>query len=40
MHIHVIKDNDDAKFWLEPIEIYANNFKQQYKQHIGKRIND
>lgn len=22
------------------IKIYANNFKKQYKEHIGKRIND
>ena len=61
MHIHVIRDNQEAKFWLEPevelaenygfkthelrriqkiVEKYATNFKEQYNQHIGKRIDD
>lgn len=22
------------------VKIYANNFKQQYKEHIGKRVDD
>jgi len=61
MHIHVIYDKHEAKFWLEPkIELAENNgipeerlskikkivetngdrFREQFKEHIGKRIND
>ena len=61
MHIHVIYENLEAKFWLEPtvelakntgipehklneirkkVEKYAERFKQQYREHIGKRIDD
>lgn len=61
MHIHVVKGDAEAKFWLEPqlelasndgypkheintiqriIENYADHFKQQYQQHISKRIDD
>ncbi len=61
MHIHVISDGNEAKFWLEPkvelaknagfpeyelnkilkiVENNAERFKKQYKQHIGKRIDD
>jgi len=61
IHIHVMKDDDEAKFWLEPhielaqnygfssqeineiskiIESYANDFREKYKQHIGKRVDD
>ena len=61
MHIYVIYENLEAKFWLEPtvelakntgipehnlneirkiVEKYAERFKQQYREHIGKRIDD
>ncbi len=61
MHIHVIYERKEAKFWLEPnVELAKNSgfsehelntiskiikrneerFKQQYKQHISKRIDD
>ena len=61
MHIHVINERKEAKFWLEPIVELAKNsgfsehelntilkivernaeqFRQQYKQHISKRFND
>lgn len=61
IHVHVIKDNDEAEFWLEPqievannygfsekdinviLKIIKNNadtFRKQYKQHIGKRVDD
>ena len=61
MHIHVFRDNLEAKFWLEPevelaenygfkahelrriqtiVENHATNLKEQYCQHIGKRIDD
>ena len=61
MHIHVLCDGKEAKYWLEPevefakntgipehklseikkiVEKYANSFKEQFRQHIGKRIND
>jgi len=61
MHIHVIGDGHEAKFWLEPevelaknsgfskhelneiqkiVEKHAERFKEQYKQHISKRIDD
>ena len=61
MHIHVVKAECEAKFWLEPtvelaenygfsskdinritqtVERYADEFKQQFARHIGKRIND
>ncbi len=61
MHIHVMADDNEAKFWLEPkvelaknggfsrhelndiqkiIEKNAEQFKEQYKQHISKRLDD
>ena len=61
MHIHVLRHDLEAKFWIEPnvelaenfgfkehelrkiqkiVEKYAANFKEQYRQHIGKRIDD
>ena len=61
MHIPVLVDGHEAKFWLEPkvelaknsgfskhelndiqkiVEKHAERFKEQYQQHIGKRIND
>ena len=61
MHIHVIKDDCEAKVWLEPIvelaendgfalhevnqiikivEQNANDFRDKYQRHIGKRIAD
>jgi len=61
MHIRVLGDGHEAKFWLEPkvelaqnsgfskhelndiqkiVEKHAERFKEQYQQHIGKRIND
>ena len=61
MHIHVFRDDLEAKFWLEPevelaenygfkahelkriqniVEKYATSLKEQYRQHIGKRIDD
>ena len=60
-HIHVIKAECEAKFWLEPeleiadnygfksreikeitqiLEIYGEQFKQQFTEYIGKRIDD
>ena len=61
MHIHVVKDENEAKIWLEPkvevaykgdfsqheinqiqqiVEEDADYLKQQYKLHIGGRIDD
>lgn len=61
MYIHVLCDNKEAKFWLEPVvelaknmgipdyklnEIkkiiakYADRFKEQFRQYVGKRIDD
>ena len=61
MHIHVICERKEAKFWLEPcvelaknsgfpehelnnirkiVERNAEQFKEQYKQHISKRVDD
>ena len=61
MHIHVLRDDMEAKFWLEPkvelaesfgfkdhelrriqkiVENYATKFQEQYRQHVGKRIDD
>ena len=61
MHIHVIHNGNEAKFWLEPyVELAENNgiaeerltkikkivernadrFKEQFNEHIGKRIDD
>ena len=61
MHIHVLCNGKEAKYWLEPqvelakntgipehklndikkiVEKYADNFKEQFRQHIGKRIDD
>ncbi|MBR1468897.1 MAG: DUF4160 domain-containing protein [Prevotella sp.] len=61
LHIHVLCDGKEAKFWLEPtvelakntgisehrlneikkiVEVYADDFKKQFRQHIGKRIDD
>lgn len=60
-HIHVIKAECEAKFWLEPsielaenygfknkdlkritqiLEQYGNEFKRQFTEHIGKRVDD
>lgn len=60
-HIHVVKAECEAKFWLEPVvelaenygfsnkdinritqtvERYADEFKQQFARHIGKRVDD
>ena len=61
MHIHVICNGKEAKYWLELevelvkntgipehklseirkiVEKYADTFKQQFRDHIGKRIDD
>ncbi|MBQ8888076.1 MAG: DUF4160 domain-containing protein [Bacteroidaceae bacterium] len=61
MHIHVVKAENEAKFWLEPtielaenfgfnskeirkitqmVEMYGNEFKEQFAAHIGRRIDD
>lgn len=61
IHIHVLYNGREAKFWLEPhvelakntgipehklneirkiVEEYADSFKEQFKQHVGKRIDD
>lgn len=61
MHIHVLYNGKETKYWLEPqvelaknrgipehklneikkiVEKYADNFKEQFRQHIGKRIDD
>ncbi len=61
IHIHVIKAECEAKYWLEPaIELAENfgftskelsviqeilisdgdEFKQKYRRHIGKRLDD
>ena len=61
MHIHVLCDGKEAKFWLEPqveldrntgisahklnqikkiVEKYADTFKEQFRRHVGKRIDD
>lgn len=61
MHIHVLYDGHEAKYWLEPqvelakntgipdhklseikkiVENHADEFKKQYRQHIGKRVDD
>ena len=61
MHIHVIYERNEAKFWLEPcvelaknsgfsehelnnirkiVERNAEQFKKQYKEHVGKRLDD
>lgn len=61
MHIHVICNGKEAKYWLEPevelvkntgipehklseirkiVEKYADTFKQQFRDHIGKRVDD
>ena len=61
MHIHVLYDGHEAKYWLEPqvelakntgipdhklseikkiVEKHADEFKKQYRQHIGKRVDD
>ena len=61
LHIHVIHDRCEAKYWLEPkvelakntgfsehelnrikklVEKYADRFKEQFRQHVGKRIDD
>lgn len=60
-HIHVMKDDCEAKIWLEPeveldendgfakheisqiikiVQQYADDFRNQYQRHIGKRIDD
>lgn len=61
MHIHVIKDDCEAKVWLEPkvelaendgfaqheinqiikiVQQYADDFRDKYQRHIGKRVDD
>ena len=61
MHIHVLYENKEAKYWLEPkvelaknsgipehklneikklVEKYADRFKEQFREHIGMRIDD
>lgn len=61
MHIHVIYERNEAKFWLEPwvelaknagfsehelntirkiVERNAEQFKEQYRRHISKRLDD
>lgn len=61
LHIHVLCEGKEAKFWLEPevelakntgipehrlseikkiVEKYADSFKEQFRKHIGKRIDD
>ena len=61
MHIHVIREDMEAKVWIEPrVELAENDgfpkheindiikmvikdadsFKDQYKRHIGKRLDD
>ena len=61
MHIHVICDGKEAKYWLEPqvelakntgipehklheikkiVEKYADSFEQQFREHVGKRVDD
>ncbi|MBE6333168.1 MAG: DUF4160 domain-containing protein [Bacteroidales bacterium] len=61
MHVHVLYNGQEAKYWLEPrvelaknsgiaehrlneikiiVEKYADNFSEQFRQHIGKRIDD
>ena len=61
LHIHVIHDRCEAKYWLEPkvelakntgfsehelnrikklVEKHADRFKEQFRQHVGKRIDD
>ncbi len=60
-HVHVIKAENEAKFWLEPnitlannygfsdkeiknitkiVLKYGNEFKRQFEEHIGKRLDD
>ena len=60
-HIHVVKAENEAKFWLEPrielaenfgftnkdlkkitkmVEIYGDEFKRLYTEHIGRRVDD
>lgn len=61
MHIHVIREDMEAKVWIEPrveladndgfakheindiikiVERNADSFKDQYRRHIGKRLDD
>ena len=61
MHVHVVYERNEAKFWLEPrvelaknsgfsehelnvirkiVERNAEQFKKQYKEHVGKRFDD
>ncbi len=61
MHIHVSRDDKEAKFWLEPevelaenfgfkdyeltmiqkiVDKYATEFQEQFRQHVGKRVDD
>ena len=61
MHIHVLYNGYEAKYWLEPevelakntgipehrlneikkiVDKYSAKFKEQFQQHIGKRIDD
>ena len=61
LHIHVIRAEKEAKFWLEPtielgenygfadhelgriekmVEQYGDKFKEQFRHHVGKRVDD
>ncbi len=61
MHVHVMKEDCEAKVWLEPeveladndgfpqheinqiikiVQQYADDFRDKYKRHIGKRVDD
>lgn len=61
IHVHVIKAECEAKFWLEPrielaenygfknkeikriiqiLEIYGDEFKRKFTEHISRRIDD
>ena len=61
IHIHVLCDGKEAKYWLEPevelakntgipehklnnirkiVEKYADKFKEQFREHVGKRVDD
>lgn len=41
MHIHVFKDDNEAKFWLEPIVelAYNNGFKAKELKQINSIVN-
>ena len=38
MHVHVIRAEGEAKFWLEPekiVEEHQNEFRAAWHQHFG-----